>query len=396
MHDLKQEMKRTADEFGEPGVRFEDVRRVASRRNGVRRVSAAAVALIVVAASGSLLFRAFDGGTKVADTGLAGTENGPISFTIAEKQNVPETSRIGIVDGPGSAVDVVRGFPDPDTGGWSPDGSQFVFSRGDELAAIGPDIWVADRDGTNLRQLTDGAAGDYAARFSPSGRQILFERVEDDLSPALMLIDADGQNLRQIAGADDEVIFDAAWSPGGTHILTIGHSGEGGDPNWLAVMDADGDNRRVLFEGQYNEPSWSADGTRILISSQSRLLVVPLDGGDPVEVLDGLDRQGLSQVEWSPDGDNILYTQPIDRGSRESDEELWVAPLSGDAPRLVAEGLEWRDPAPAWSPNGSAIAFVREGDIWTVDIDTGEQTQITATELYESNPAWGVLPESST
>ena len=391
MHDLKQELRRTADEFGVPDVRFEDVRRVASRRNGVRRASAAAVALIVVAASGSLLFRALEGGTRVADTGLAGIENGPISFTIAEKQDNPNTSRIGIVDGPGSAVDVVRGFPDPDTGGWSPDGSQFVFSRGDTSSAIGPDIWVADRDGTNLRQLTDGAAGDYAARFSPSGRQILFERVEDDVSPSLMLMDADGQNLRRIAGADDEVIFDAAWSPDGTHILAIGHSGEEGDPNWLAVMDSDGDNRRVLFEGRYNEPSWSADSARILISSQSRLLAVPLDGGDAVEVLDGLARQGLSQVEWSPDGANVLYTQPIDPGSG---EELWVAPVSGDAPRLVAEGLQWRDPDPAWAPNGSAIAFVRDGDIWTVDIDTGEQTQITATDEYEGNPAWAVLADS--
>ena len=310
MHNLQQDLKRAADGYGTPHVMFDDVRRKATRRNGVRRVSAALVALAVVAASGAFLLRAFDRGSSIAGTRLLGVENGPISFTIAQNRLVAETSQIGIVDGPGAPVETVKGYPDFDTGGWSPDGSMLVFSRAADSSETDYGIWVVARNGAEPRQLTSGPHGDFAAMFSPNGQQILFLRRMDGISPALMLMDSDGGNQRLIAGADDEVIFGALWSPDGRHILTIGHPGEEGEVNWLAVMDPDGTDRRVLFRGRYNEPSWSADGTQILISSQSRVLVVPLNGGEPIEVLDGLARQGLSQVEWSPNGANVPTRSP--------------------------------------------------------------------------------------
>ena len=43
-----------------------------------------------------------------------------------------------------------------------------------------------------------------------------------------------------------------------------------------------------------------------------------------------------------------------------------------------------------WSPDGALIVFVRDGDIWTVDVNGGEERQITDTPGYESMPAWAI------
>ena len=106
-------------------------------------------------------------------------------------------------------------------------------------------------------------------------------------------------------------------------------------------------------------------------------------GRTSATLVDGV--HGDVVFRWSPDGSRILFTQPV---SAQHGEELWIVSSDGSDRRLVAEGLQWRDALAAWSPDGALIAFVRDGDIWTVDVDGGEERQITDTPDYESMPAW--------
>lgn len=389
MHDVKQELRSLAQDLGRSTIDIERVRGKAhtSARRG--RISAGVVAAVVVIVSGSFLVRAFVGDGTLPGSGLSGVTNGAISFTIAKNPYSADARQIGIVAGVGEPIMAIEGVPDWRTGGWSPDGTQLVLSRPDGGSPVESDLWVMNADGSEARRLTSDPGYDYAARFSPDGDQILFERTNGDGGPALMVIDADGRHVQQIAGADEEVIFGAAWSPDGSQVVTIGHPGEEGEVNWLAVMDADGSDRRVLYEGPYNMPEWSPDGRHILIASRGRMLLIPLDGSAPVSLGDGLDRQGSSRIAWSPDGSTILYTRPIDHALG---EELWILYADGGETRMVADGLQWRDPSPTWSPDGTAIVFVKAGDIWTIDVATSELTQVTETDEYESSPAWTVGP----
>ncbi len=44
--------------------------------------------------------------------------------------------------------------------------------------------------------------------------------------------------------------------------------------------------------------------------------------------------------------------------------------------------------SPAWSPDGSQIAFAMHGSLWKVPADGGEAEQITTGPEYDSQPQW--------
>jgi len=87
------------------------------------------------------------------------------------------------------------------------------------------------------------------------------------------------------------------------------------------------------------------------------------------------DGQEIDQIAWTPDGRSILYVRGGDfETGRDNpnpaslpqgvEQDIWIIPLSGGAPRKIAEGNE-----PAISPSGDRIVFLRKNEIWSVGID---------------------------
>ena len=113
-------------------------------------------------------------------------------------------------------------------GGYSPDGSQFVFMRAKPGAGPTPDrnqtgaLFIENTDGTGLRQITPyGLANshdDGVAHWSPDGRDILFASAEGSLFSAHV----DGTGLRNIqlhTGGSSSFIRAPDWSPDGSRIV---------------------------------------------------------------------------------------------------------------------------------------------------------------------------------
>ena len=121
---------------------------------------------------------------------------------------------------------------------WSRDGKQIVF-RGREIppgkelddyrGLLKAGLWrptslelfVMDRDGSGLRQVTKNGAANFAPYFTPDGRQIVFASNAADPRGRnfdLYLINVDGTGLEQVTFNDT---FDGfpMFSPDGTKVV---------------------------------------------------------------------------------------------------------------------------------------------------------------------------------
>jgi len=85
----------------------------------------------------------------------------------------------------------------------------------------------------------------------------------------------------------------------------------------------------------------------------------------------------------SPDGAEIAYVGRAEDGS----EQVFVAHLDGTRIRQITDD-PWAHTDPAWSPDGTKIAYVaRYANVFVVDLDNGRTTQVT----FEPTEHTGVL-----
>jgi Tol biopolymer transport system component len=181
---------------------------------------------------------------------------------------------------------------------WSPDGTKLAF-RSQIHGPYGDvgRIFIANRDGTGLRQLTPDASPGHANPYdatpswSPDGTRILFSRSGD-----LSLINADGTSL-----VSTGVIGDSpSWSPDGTHIT---YQSINGGNDGIFTMDMTFVPHQLTTPAQADQmPRWSPDGTQLVFSrvesSVSHLYKIRADGTGLVN----LSASTLSETwaSWSP------------------------------------------------------------------------------------------------
>ena len=179
----------------------------------------------------------------------------------------------------------------------------------------------------------------------------------------------------------------AAWSPDGTQIAFLA-GGMG-----VFVMNADGGAHRLLHAGDDRQPVWSPDGSRVaFVQAQQNggsLVVVEVASGDP-RVVASPAVQGAWPPSWSPDGTRIAFT--------EGPSDLAVVGPDGSGHRVLVGGTGL-EVGPAWSPDGTKIAFMHGPTValpalHVVDADGGSLRRVAHTASYVFNlpgtpvPAW--------
>lgn len=179
---------------------------------------------------------------------------------------------------------------------WSPDGTKLAFNG----TLSGPygdygRIFVVNRDGTGLRQLTPEVAAtdyqyDYSASWSPDGTRLVFSR-----SGVLFFINADGTGLVStgVSGTDP------AWSPDGTQIA-YGSINGGNDGIW--AMNTSLTPRRLTTPVQADQwPRWSPDGLHLVFqrveNNVFHLYTIGADGSGATRL--GNVPQNESGPSWS-------------------------------------------------------------------------------------------------
>ena len=122
---------------------------------------------------------------------------------------------------------------------WSPDGERLAFMSA-EPGARGPnpnyDVFVVNRDGTGVRQLTDWPGEDGWPTWSPDGESIAFTSTHNVARHfEIWVMRANGSDKHRIASGAFPV-----WSPDGRAIMFSSSGDTHGDHPWVVRPDGSG------------------------------------------------------------------------------------------------------------------------------------------------------------
>ncbi len=262
----------------------------------------------------------------------------------------------------------------------SPDGKQVAFTRWDGAAdGVSGSLWVINVDGSGERQVLAGANQAKSPTWSAAGKQIVISVQQDGTVRDTYLCIVDGKpvqapqpiagqrcmpqpadphwGLRLVdvaTGAYEDLpreahSFAPTWDPANAwHVVFRGDKG-------LESLDLNQKTTWVLAaNGSYRGPVFSPDGSKLAVTFRQN---------DHWEV-HVMNADGSGEVRLTATPQSVIIAQEL-------------------AGQTV---VQWNNAAPAWSPDGSQIAFItdRNGsyELWVMNADGSNQRPlVTAAAL---------------
>jgi Tol biopolymer transport system component len=238
----------------------------------------AAVGLISVLAYGCAGQSAVDDG--VDHGGSLVSEEGQVAFTRATKFNwtnwTSSESDIYAINVDGSGERRLTDSPGLDAfPAWDPNGERLAFVSARESG--NSEIYVTDADGSGQWRLTHTSANEFFLAWSPDGERMAYTAYDSGYNATIWVMDADGSDRTQLASGALP-----SWAPDGERIAYTAYFGE---RPYLAVMNADGSERRGLGDGCFADPEdhrhrAARRGTRLVPRWQTHRLRVGGKWGD--------------------------------------------------------------------------------------------------------------------
>ena len=144
----------------------------------------------------------------------------------------------------------------------------------------------------------------------------------------------------------------------------------------LMTCAIDGSDAVALTDAGHRDgtPRWAPDGTRIAFVSDrghgSGLFLVPAEGGELVEL--ARHPLGITWLAWSPDGQSIAYTVPVDPEHEAEGPGAMVR---------VTRRLDYKEDVRGYLGD-------RRSQVYVVDVATAGTRRLTHASVDHHRPAW--------
>ena len=237
---------------------------------------------------------------------------------------------------------------------WTPDGRIVFVSNEGGIA----DVWIADPDGANRKQLTSNGAANFSPVVSADGRYIVFVTWRDG-KRNLWRINIDGSNpVRLTSGLADAF---PSISPDGRWVVYTAQEGvkptlwkvsiDGGTPS--PVSDHVATSAAVSPDGRFI--AYTYPESRDPFAPPNRLAVISFEGGAHVKTFEFVGSGTvLPVIQWAQDGKSIFYTV-----STNNVTNIWSQSLDGGPPKQTTNFNDLFMTSFAWSRDGKQLACTR-------------------------------------
>ena len=242
------------------------------------------------------------------------------------------------------------------------------------------------------------AGGDLAVRSSSSGSATLLglsgSPVDPSWSPDGTTLAFSSAGSIRTCGASScsgsvggalAAGTEPVWSPDGGSIAYA----SGGD---VWTMTSSGGNQTRLTTSGGADPSWSPSSTgKIVFALGGSIYTIAAStpgSGTPLSISGP--SGPLSQPAWSPDGSQIAF-----QASDGSKVQIWVVASSGGTATRVTTAADVDKTAPSWAPNGDGLVFAESGQGIYSATQSGSSWS-APTQLHsgasDATPDWQTVP----
>jgi len=278
---------------------------------------------------------------------------------------------------------------------WSPDGKFIAFANapfsGGHMA-----LNLLSTDTLEARQIehNDRCVDEAGPAFSHDGRYLAYNCYSAPSDFAIAIVGSNGVGSRivkEFKGFTNGMV----WSAGDKHVL-FNQFESGSDHSDLRELTiADGSVRELPFGRNFEAPSISARGDRLIFARENggndtiwRADLAHLQEA-PVEIISSTRDQAVPN--YSPDGTRIVFAS-----NRTGPQEIWVSDASGKNLEQLTH-LGQSSGTPSWSPDGKKIAFdsrtsekdgTRHADVYILDMTERVPRKLNVGGGEASVPSW--------
>ncbi len=241
------------------------------------------------------------------------------------------------------------------------------------------EIYIADYDGANIKQLTRDNSISVGPNLSADGSRLVYTGYQSGYADIYLINLRSGSRIRIIKFPGTNT--GAAFSPDGVR-LAVSLSRDGNPELYVTSASGSSPRRLTRTNGAESSPSWSPDGSEIVYcyeqNSGPQLYRISSNGGSPRRVTTGYSY--CTEPNWSPDGTKVAFNV------RQDGFQVAVLDIDSGRTSVITSDGNYEDPV--WGADSRHILCSAGGALYLLDSQTGAKVKVVDGLGEISEPTW--------